>query len=464
MGKRLTEQVIESRLNEIYLGKYQFIKRDGNEIYFKCPVHGVVHERIDHILTDKRGCKFCNYDEMNKAYDTKSFIRLAKRYSTSKLDDFSKVNYTKSDEYVTIICKKHGEYRITPNSYLNGCRCNKCKGENTAKRQLKSQNAVISQLQKSYRKFPYYSFEKVDYKGESNDIVITCHNKDSNGVEHGDFIVNAGHALRRGDGCPKCRKEKEMNQEKVIEFVHKIHGDAYLTDKVQYVNYDTPITLYCKKHGIDFSIKIGHLKAGEGCPLCRYEKSAASKRRTLEDVIKLSNEIHNNQYDYSLIKEYKNDRITYPIICHKKDKNGKEHGVFYKSFNLHIQGKQGCPICKSSKLENDVRSILQANGIKFEQQKKFNDIKNEKPLPFDFYLPDYNTVIECQGIQHFKSIPIFGGFHEFAKTRQRDKLKYDGSLNKGIKIIYYTNENYDKMFNESTIKNADDLIRKIKTI
>lgn len=58
----------------------------------------------------------------------------------------------------------------------------------------------------------------------------------------------------------------------------------------------------------------------------------------MNEIITLSNEIHENKYDYSLIKEYKNDRIKYPIIC-------PEHGVFYQTFNNHIKNKQGCPIC-----------------------------------------------------------------------------------------------------------------------
>ena len=39
-----------------------------------------------------------------------------------------------------------------------------------------------------------------------------------------------------------------------------------------------------------------------------------------------------------MITEYKNDREKYPIIC-------PEHGVFYKTINNHIKGKQGCPKC-----------------------------------------------------------------------------------------------------------------------
>lgn len=62
-------------------------------------------------------------------------------------------------------------------------------------------------------------------------------------------------------------------------------------------------------------------------------------------------------------------------------------------------------------------------GIKYQVQKKFDDFD----LRFDFYLPDYNTVIECDGAQHFRTInsewnsPI-----KLQETRERDerKIKY----------------------------------------
>ena len=40
--------------------------------------------------------------------------------------DFSKFNYISSRQKATIICKEHGEFLITPNSFLAGQNCAKC--------------------------------------------------------------------------------------------------------------------------------------------------------------------------------------------------------------------------------------------------------------------------------------------------------------------------------------------------
>lgn len=51
-----------------------------------------------------------------------------------------------------------------------------------------------------------------------------------------------------------------------------------------------------------------------------------------------------------------------------------------------------------SKGENKIEQILQDNNIKFERQKTFNDCRNINLLRFDFYLPEFDLLIEYDGI------------------------------------------------------------------
>lgn len=48
---------------------------------------------------------------------------------------------------------------------------------------------------------------------------------------------------------------------------------------------------------------------------------------------------------------------------------------------------------------------------------------DKKPLPFDFYLPEYNLCIEFQGIQHFQPVPYFGGQEKFGYYCKHDDIK-----------------------------------------
>lgn len=100
-----------------------------------------------------------------------------------------------------------------------------------------------------------------------------------------------------------------------------------------------------------------------------------------------------------------------------------------------LRGK-GCPICLESKLENEIKNLLNENNIDFIEQKRFDWLEKQS---LDFYLPKYKTAIECQGIQHFKSIDFFGGEESFQKQIDRDNKKRDLCFANNVKLLYYNN-------------------------
>ena len=83
----------------------------------------------------------------------------------------------------------------------------------------------------------------------------------------------------------------------------------------------------------------------------------------------------------------------------------------------------GCPRCNESKLEKATRLWLDANNILYEQNKTFDKCVDKKPLSFDFYLPNFNLCIECQGKQHYEPIQYFGGEEQFKIQQYHDDLK-----------------------------------------
>ena len=176
--------------------------------------------------------------------------------------------------------------------------------------------------------------------------------------EHGVFYKNHYRHIVKQQGCPECVGKKRYTTDEFINKISKLeHTQEYSFENVVYINTKTKIKINCHhqdengvEHGI-FEISPLHLLHGEGCPKCRYIKSSSGRRRSLDEVIKIANEVHNNKYDYSLITSYKNDRIKYPIIC-------PEHGVFEQAMNNHIKAKQGCPICGRIKCDNARRDTF----------------------------------------------------------------------------------------------------------
>ena len=91
-----------------------------------CCKHGwFVQEANSHL--QGHGCKKCHDDKMKKilSSNTKEFIEKAKIVHGDKYD-YSKVEYSKSNVPVCIICSKHGEFWQSPNNHLNGRNCPEC--------------------------------------------------------------------------------------------------------------------------------------------------------------------------------------------------------------------------------------------------------------------------------------------------------------------------------------------------
>lgn len=118
--------------------------------------------------------------------------------------------------------------------------------------------------------------------------------------------------------------------------------------------------------------------------------------------------------------EGKEDAVYYRCKC----SCGKERTIRYS--NLITGDSRSCGCKKVSKGEIKIMQLLEDNDISFEKEKIFSDCKNpitDYLLRFDFYLPNYNTVIEFDGLQHFSSVPLWDGQEGLEDRQERDKLK-----------------------------------------
>ncbi len=89
---------------------------------------------------------------------------------------------------------------------------------------------------------------------------------------------------------------------------------------------------------------------------------------------------------------------------------------------------QSCGCLRSesfSKFEMFITNILKENHILYKNEFGFDDCKGigGKRLRFDFYLPNYNTLIEYDGEQHFKPIEYFGGEEAYQNRIKNDEIK-----------------------------------------
>lgn len=95
--------------------------------------------------------------------------------------------------------------------------------------------------------------------------------------------------------------------------------------------------------------------------------------------------------------------------------------------------------CIKSYGEFFISSYLRENNIKFILQKTFDTCINPKTnykLRFDFYLPDYNLCIECDGVQHRKKKPdsLFSK-EELEEILYRDNIKNQWCEQNNVELL-----------------------------
>ena len=253
------------------------------------------------------------------------------------------------------------------------------------------------------------------------------------------------------DACNNCRTlksscstlEKRANEqfERVVEFCRQ-NDYILLTDKSEYKDGRTPITYECKKHGIKHS-RFELMVTGRGCKECWYEEMA--KRQTLqpnyvkEEIEKFNGNKLLNAEDYigSTVRNLR-------ILCGC----GREYITSFNDYMSSDAKRCYMCTCRKSKGEFAICQFLENNSIVFMHQHKFEDCKDKLPLPFDFYLPEYNLIIEYNGKQHYEPVDYFGGQNGFIVQVEHDQIKNNYCENNDIDMLvipYWDYNNIEKI-------------------
>ena len=402
------------KAKEIHGNKYDYSKVDYKKSTIKiciiCPMHGEFLQTPSSHLAG-HGCQKCALEKriLSKKLTKEQFIQKAKEVHGNKYD-YSKANYINMTTKLEIVCPAHGSFFQTPLTHINSHGCKKC---HKIKRMRLTKEQFIQRAKEIHGN--KYDYSKADYINMSTKVKIIC-------PIHGSFFQTPSLHLRPR-GCPLCAKTKKLNIEKFIYQSQKIHGNRYDYSKVNYINNKTPVEIICPIHGSFFKRPDMHIFQKQGCPLCFQERKKKPKY-SKEQFIQKAKEVHGNKYDYSKVN-YTNMNTKVEIIC-------KKHGNFWQIPSKHLNG-QGCPLCKTSIMEEFIANFLKEKEINFERQKTFDNCRNILMLPFDFYLPNFNLLIEYDGEQHFNKNSWNGSTYE--RTIKNDRIKNNWCKENNISLL-----------------------------
>jgi hypothetical protein len=248
------------------------------------------------------------------------------------------------------------------------------------------------------------------------------------------------------NGCVMCMKEKMNLKFKEKNVLSKIKNECKKRNYTflgfeggKYKNNRTKVLLKCnlcsKEKKKTYS---AFMYRKEDCSCVQHQKL----KKTTQQFVKESILVHQEDYDYSKTEYI--DAKTKVCIIHKKC--GKE---FWQIPNAHLSGC-GCPYCNKSRLENAVEKFLKEKNVFFIQSYRgFDWLKNINKLELDFYLPEYNIGIECQGMQHFIPVGYFNGKEKLEYTKKNDIIKNNLCKNNGLSLYYINyNDNIEDKIND----------------
>lgn len=407
--------------------KYDYSRADyqGNDspIIIVCSIDGHgPFEQTPHDHLAGCGCQKCGNANKGRARSERAaatFVSRARKKHGNKFN-YNRVEYLGADKHVLVGCRKegHGFFPITPNNHLSGWGCPECKKDKLRKLNTHTKNEFLALARVVHG-------DKYEYLGEyvngATPMQMRCQ-------MHGLFEQRPDSHLQ-GRGCRTCGDERTHKalfdtHEDFLNKARAAHGEKYSYPE-QYRRSDCHIKIVCPKHGPFTQLPSDHVQ-GHGCDKCRTDLAAERYRKDHETFLREARAVHGERYTY--LGAYTGNKKPITIIC-------PDHGPFTQKPVNHINRAQGCPTCSQSQGERAIALMLERFKILYVREMKFDECRSKKPLPFDFWLPDHNTLIEYDGEQHFASDPFFGGDEGLKELQRRDGIKTRYAKQAGKKLI-----------------------------
>lgn len=211
-----------------------------------------------------------------------------------------------------------------------------------------------------------------------------------------------------------------------------------------------PDKIECK--GVDSCCKYcthQTLCSDDSCEMCKLNSASVYLKRTDMSIIS------NTPTELRTIFRTACVRVT----CQCSVNNDHTWDV-----SLNNLAKRGCPYCKC-KTESIIKNELIKHFPKLKPQARFEWCKNQRCLPFDFSLGnDTHILIENDGAQHYKDVPLFNKKMSLDEIRQRDNYKTKCALDNQYSVIRLVQQNVFADWEKGSTDWVDSLLEAIESI
>ena len=343
------------------------------------------------------------YEEVKQSFEERGYILLSKEY----------INCSQKLEYICSKHKNNGVQKITFGKFKNGQGCYYCGREKTENAHRKNVATDFKDIESRCKELDF-TFIKIIKENKIYYVEFVCNKHADKGIQK----MRVGNIRRDIKGCKYCAN-KDQDYTQIEKTLKEKAPHLQLQEHITHLNKS--LLFHCTKHNRDTHLTARDvLIHGMGCYECGIEKLSKIKTKSHDTFV---SEVKKINPHFLIIGNYLNRKTPVKCKCLKCGHEW-ESPVYYL-----LRKHEGCPDCKKYTGEAVVEKFLIDCGINYISQYKFDNCKNKRCLPFDFYLPYYNTCIEYDGIQHYEPKQIARkmskevAYKSYIQTKHNDLIK-----------------------------------------
>lgn len=411
----------EYRIESSYINAF-------TDVRFKHLTCGTYFDMKPNAFNNGQRCtnKECKRKRMADKQHRRSYNRLLKAVEKRKdhyklLTKFSR--YGGNESQIRLYCKMCDRYfSMSAHSFMNGRGCYKCGLLRRRLKRMKSPNQFYREVHDVLG--DSYTFDS-KYQG-IGELIKIRHSCGYSWWAH-------PASLLAGQQCKKCFPKRGILRDELIILLNKYQCKPVNTlRKEMYYSYDR---VYIQHQcGYKFWQKVDRIKNPRSkygiCKKCNRKKLSKDRQLSETEFLGRFNKLPFSN-EYLIIGSYRGMFI--PIqIYHKLCRHYDD--VTPQSL---LRGRE-CKWCRNHRKsvgERLICSWLDYMNVNYEYPKKFDDLSDKGLLHYDFYLPDYNVLIEVQGIQHYGVVKYFGGEEQFKIQQKHDQMKRQYAKEHGYRLI-----------------------------
>lgn len=276
-------------------------------------------------------------------------------------------------------------------------------------------------------KYPQQPFEILDYTRMTKPITIKC--LKCNRIQTYSSASNYLNTNRKGVclcyNNNNSFKKHEDNKQKILKIIEEkeliFKGFDYKDDTKKFL-----VLILCRNCNQIYKKTWTSFLKNSDCSFCKTKQK-----------------MNTEGYKQIISKEYK----LLSNYSGQEEKVLIEHSCGFRwKITPHLLASYiGCPQCnkKRSKGERKISEFLEQKNISYEMEKSF-DWQTNKRRRYDFFLPQYNLIIEYMGEQHYRDTRGYFNI-DLEEQKKIDKEKFNDAINAGVNYLEISYKDYNNI-------------------